>query len=487
MFIDFENLVYGLENTEARGSGPSGHEMSLDIDRLVRFARDEGRLIVARAYADWRSPAVRQHQRDLYVQGIEPINVFGRRFDNEVKNAVDVALAVDAVESLFEREYDTFVLVSGDRDFLPLLRCVRSHGKRVIGVSVRESASRDLPNLCDRFVFYRDLWAAYGPEERREGVSAGQIRDFAVLKERIRQLLVEEVGAIGVLGATLKPMIRNRIDPGFDETRFGFLKFSKLLEAMPDVVRCEYTSDAHGGDIRVFPLEGEELPATAVSGDPAGDVAADDEAAAGEELPAPRPIIRRPAGDAPGETGSTPPASGSGLILPRPPVVNLESFLNRARGRLDRTGLHVNRSDRLDVLERIFAALPQAGEHRSQADIIESLEGRESATGRELDHETLRRYLWVLYQSFIFDIHPEDRGLHHLERRLQLKTEFRSVKALAIRVDQSLVYKVWELLPDDPQDRVRHILALLEYDDDDNGRALAQKQLERVENTRKMF
>ncbi|NVB42969.1 NYN domain-containing protein [Pseudenhygromyxa sp. WMMC2535] len=469
MFLDFENLVYGLENNEPR---EGGREIGLDVERLVRFARDEGRLIVARAYADWRSPAVRQHQRDLYVQGIEPINVFGRRYDNEVKNSVDVALCVDAVESLFVREYDTFVLISGDRDFLPLLRCVRSHGKRVIGVSVRESASRDLPNLCDRFVYYRDLWAAYGPEERREGVSEGQIRDFEVLKERIRELLVEEVGVSGVLGASLKPLIRNRIDPGFDETRFGFVKFSKLLEAMSDVLSFEYTNDLQGGDIRVFArgigVEDGVVGLEAAAGTPAG-----------ERRRISAPLL------APGVVGSAQVSAGASADANGP--ISLESFLNRARARLDRTGLHIDRAVRLDVLESVFAALPQAGEHRGQADIIESLEGRQSAGGRELDHETLRRYLWALYQSFVFDIHPDDRRLHHLERRLQLKTEFRSVDALSTRLDQSLVYKVWELLPTDPELRLDYTMALLEYDEGEDSQALARKQLERVENTRKMF
>ncbi|EDM81269.1 hypothetical protein PPSIR1_40335 [Plesiocystis pacifica SIR-1] len=466
MFIDFENLVYGLENTEQHEGRA---DIALDVERLVRFARDEGRLIVARAYADWRSASVRQHQRDLYVQGIEPINVLGRRHGSEVKNSVDVALAVDAVESLFERDYDTFVLISGDRDFLPLLRCIRSHGKRVVGVSVRESASRDLPNLCDRFVFYRDLWAAYGVEERTEGaVSEVQIRDFAVLKERIHQLLVEEVGAGGVLGATLKPMIRNRIDPGFDETRFGYLKFSKLLEAMPEMLRWEYTSDAHGGDIRVYPIERTDTqpPTTAA--------------------PAPLPAATHsPTTDANASRTETPSASLRSRPVPR--TMPLDAFLSRSRGKLDRTGLHLERRDRLDALESIFAALPQKDEFMSQAEIVENLEGRRTANGRELAHESLRRYLWALYQSFVFDIHPDDRGLHHLQRRLQLKTEFRSVSALAVRLDQSLIYKVWELLPEAAEDRLAYTVELLEYGDEEEQRALATKLLERVENTRKIF
>jgi uncharacterized LabA/DUF88 family protein len=514
MFIDFENLVYGVENNDSvRHDEP---ELDVDIQRVVRFVRDEGRLVLARAYADWRGPGVRQHQRDLYVQGIETVHVLGRRHGTEIKNSVDVALAVDAIRSLYEREYDTFVLISGDRDFLPLLRVVREHGHRIIGVSVRESASRDLPNLCDRFVYYRDLWRTYAPEERVRP-SEVEIRDLAVFKEHLRQLLAEEVGAGGILGATLKPMIRNRIDPGFDETQFGFLKFSRLLEAMPDVVRLEYTTDAHGGDIRVFTIEGVADFAASSSGAPAGAPAsaesnaaesADDAGSASGPASAPvnggshesalngssvgaRSLDSLGSLDARGgaSTGAvasvnaTPVATGP--IVARPPIrvwePTPEAFLVRARARLARTGLHLEQNKRVDILNAIFTELPVTDDgYRSQAELLERLEGRPSSAGAELEHGTLRRYLWALYQSWIFDINPPDRHLDHLERGLRVKPEYRDVDRLRLRLEQSLVYKVYELLPDTPDDARARIRDLLEIDDE-----RAQELLERVEDYRK--
>lgn len=477
MFIDFENLVYGVENNE---SNTDELEYDVDIQRLVRFVRDEGRLVLARAYADWRNAGVRQHQRDLYVQGIETVNVFGRRHGNDInKNAVDVALAVDAVRSLYERQFDTFVLISGDRDFLPLLRVVREHGHRIIGVSVRESTSRDLPNLCDRFVYYRDLWRTWGPEERNEWshASEGEIRDLAVFKEHLRQLLAEEVGAGGILGATLKPMIRNRIDPGFDETQFGYLKFSKMLEAMPDVVRFEYTSDAHGGDIRVFPTEDSELPPRA-------------------ERPSPTlgSTLERSPGDNDGSDNdnddnqdapvSVPPTRTSPTIISRPPirtwVPTPEAFSTRARARLARTGLHLDVTRRREILELIHTELPAGDEFKSQASMLERLENRTTSSGAEPEHSVLRRYLWALYQSWVFDINPPDRALDHLERGLRLKPEYRDVDAVRLRLEQSLVYKVYELLPEDENDARARVCELLEVDDE-----RARLLLERVEDYRR--
>ena len=441
MFIDFENLVYGVENNEQNDESEA---LDVDVQRLVRFARDEGRLVLARAYADWRNASVRQHQRDLYVQGIETVNVFGRRHDNEVKNSVDVALAVDGVRSLFEREYDTFILISGDRDFLPLLRVVREHGHRIIGISVRESASRDLPNLCDRFVYYRDLWRTWAPETERS--EEQPIKDLDSFKTQLAALLREEVGPGGVLGATLKPMIRNRIDPGFDEMRFGFSKFSRMLEAMPEVARFRYTSDAHGGDIRVYPVDAQ----------PAEDAAAS-EVRERSVTPSPRPsaVISRPARG----------------WEPTP-----EAFLTRARARLARTGLHLDLGRRSDIVAAIYAELPTEEGYVSQATVLDRLEGKRSPAGMELEHSVLRRYLWALYQSWVFDIDPPDRSKDHLERGLRLKEEYKQLDSLRLRLEQSLVYKVYELLPDAIEEKYARISSLLEVD-----QARAKELLERVE------
>jgi uncharacterized protein (TIGR00288 family) len=479
MFIDFENLVYGVENNDAvRNEEP---ELDVDIQRLVRFVRDEGRLVLARAYADWSRAGVRQHQRDLYVQGIETVHVFGRRHGNEVKNSVDVALAVDAVQSLYERPFDTFVLISGDRDFLPLLRVVREHGHRIIGVSVRESASKDLPNLCDRFVYYRDLWRTYGPEEQRDRIGPSEVehRDLAVFKEQLRMLLAEEVGAGGILGATLKPMIRNRIDPGFDETQFGFLKFSKMLEAMPDVVRFEYTSDVHGGDIRVFATERSNVGEVGGPGVAPPSVVG----MATEITSEPTTESTTEPTLAPVDGELAPPAT---FLSPRPQPIRVweptpEAFGSRARARLARTGLHLDQPRRAEILALIFSELPLGDDgFRTQAEILERLDSRLSTSGGELEHAIVRRYLWALYQSWVFDINPPDRGLDHLERGLRVKPEYRDLDRLRLRLEQSLVYKVYELLPDGVEDRRARIRDLLEIDDD-----RARELLDRVEDYRR--
>jgi uncharacterized LabA/DUF88 family protein len=139
LFIDFENLVRGLGG-------------QLDLPALVRAAREHGPLMMANAYADWRDKEMNQHQTRLYSLGIDLIHVLGRLSPNGHKNAVDVKMAVDVVESIFATPHlGAYVIISGDRDFIHVLKVLRRHGKRVVGLSPENSASRDFAALCDHF------------------------------------------------------------------------------------------------------------------------------------------------------------------------------------------------------------------------------------------------------------------------------------------------------------------------------------------------
>src|SRR5690606_16490721 len=141
-----------------------------------------------------------------------------------------------------------------------------------------------------------------------------------------------------------------------------------------------------------------------------------------------------------------------------------EAFGARARARLARTGLHLDQSRRVDMLAAIFAELPiAADEYRNQLQILEALEAR---SGTELDHAVARRYPWALYQSSIFDINPSDPGPDHPERGLRVKPEYRDLDRLRLRLEQSLVYKVYELLPELDHDARARVGELLEIDDD---------------------
>ena len=220
--------------------------------------------------------------------------------------------------------------------------------------------------------------------------------------------------------------------------------------------------DAHGGDIRVFPMH--------------------------EHAPAPPIRASSPTSDSdessPSEVSPEPPVRAVSTIISRPAIQTWvptpEAFLTRARARLARTGLHLDVFRRHEILELIFSELPTGDDFRTQAVMLERLESRTTASGAEPEHTTLRRYLWALYQSWVFDIDPADRNLDHLERGLRLKAEYRDSDRLRLRLEQSLVYKVYELLPETDADARARVCSLLEVDDE-----RAKQLLERVEDYRR--
>ena len=230
LLIDFENLVRAVD------------EEDIDCEAVFRLADEYGRVLVANAYADWRMRDVNQYQADLYGLGIELVHVFGQRRGALVKNAVDVKMAVDAVSLMSSLPHiDVYVIVSGDRDFIHVLKELRRHGKTVIGVSPNSAVSSDFSSLCDRFLRYEALTSTVEPTGAE---SIGEVR--AKLAEIVRE------NPDGLRGTEVKTMLRRALSSSFDESAYGFRSFGSFLGRMDAVVRVE-PAPATGGDLRVYP------------------------------------------------------------------------------------------------------------------------------------------------------------------------------------------------------------------------------------------
>ena len=148
LLVDFENLVRGVE----RAGG------ELDCGLLTALAAGFGRVRVARAYADWRMADTGPHRERVAGAGIEAVDVLVRREGVLVKNAVDVRMAVDAVELAWSMpRVGIYVLATGDRDFVPVVQALRRHGRSVVGVCPRDAASGALADACEAFVDYEAL------------------------------------------------------------------------------------------------------------------------------------------------------------------------------------------------------------------------------------------------------------------------------------------------------------------------------------------
>jgi len=216
VFIDFENLALGF-----KGKRDRRFEIQKVLERLV----EKGKLIVKKAYADWADYA--EYKKPLHEAAIELIEIPKRAMTG--KNSADIRLCVDSLDLCYSKEHiDTFVIVSGDSDFSPLVSKLKENGKRVIGVGMKESSSNLLVDNCDEFIYYEDL-------ERPLGIPPKIEQDLPEKKKEAFQLLVDSVVALvrenkEVLWSSMVKETMKRKKPSFNESYHGYRTFSDLLE-----------------------------------------------------------------------------------------------------------------------------------------------------------------------------------------------------------------------------------------------------------------
>src|SRR6201997_2550076 len=144
VFIDFENLALGFQGRRDR------FEIGRVLERLV----EKGKIVAKKAYADWSRFA--SYTAPLHEAAIELVEIPRRAQSG--KNSADIRLCVDAMDLAYAKAHiDTFVVVSGDSDFSPLVSKLKELGKHVIGLGMTESTSDLLRDNCDEFIYYEDL------------------------------------------------------------------------------------------------------------------------------------------------------------------------------------------------------------------------------------------------------------------------------------------------------------------------------------------
>ncbi|MCE5203417.1 MAG: NYN domain-containing protein [Coriobacteriales bacterium] len=228
VLIDFENLALGYERsgTGGRRRGAANKpEGSFDIRLVMERLVDKGKLIVKRAYADWGRFA--QYREVMHDAGIQMMEIPERGMTG--KNYADIQLSVDALDLCYSKEHiDTFVIVSGDSDFTPLVSKLKENGKSVIGVGMKDSTSDLLAANCDEFLYYEDI--IKGP--------AAPVVPLATIPKAKRpamNLLVEAVEALqrenkDVMYSSAVKDTMKRKQPQFSESSYGYRSFSELLQ-----------------------------------------------------------------------------------------------------------------------------------------------------------------------------------------------------------------------------------------------------------------
>jgi len=246
LFIDFDNVALGARDSRMR----------FDVKLLLQRVLEKGKVVVKRAYADWHY--YKEHMTPLHETAIELIEVPTPRISG--KNSADIRLVVDAIDLCYAKTHiDTFVIVSGDSDFSPLVSKLRENNKRVIGIGVRSSTSNLLVGNCDEFLFYDDI---YHSAVNKLGEKVGSVPEnkrqlFDFLLQTTQSLLQE---SRGVLYSSLVKDTMKRKQPDFNEGNFGFGTFGELLEEAHERGLLEVERDSRaGGTLVVMGLGKGEL------------------------------------------------------------------------------------------------------------------------------------------------------------------------------------------------------------------------------------
>ena len=223
IFIDWEN-IYISTVTE--------YKSKPNVSAILEKAREYGRIVSATAYADWTDGDFRQAPPTLYSNGISPRYISARYFpggksQKRRTNSIDVMLAVECSDFLHNHpQVDTYVLVTGDGDFIPLVSLLRSQGKNVVVIGVSEATSYHLIESADHFISYASLLeedrAARTPDRQPKKKAADPYGELVRAVETLKN-----GGKTRVLGQVKQQMI---VQLGsFDERNAGFKKFKDFV------------------------------------------------------------------------------------------------------------------------------------------------------------------------------------------------------------------------------------------------------------------
>lgn len=224
VFIDLENLAMGFSNQRRT----TRFEIQKVLERLV----EKGKIIVKKSYCDWGR--YQAYTGPFHESGIELIEIPKR--SQTGKNSADIRLVVDAMDLAWSKPHvDTFVIVSGDSDFSPLVSKLKENGKHVIGLGMKGSTSELLRDNCDEFIYYEDLERQEADEKAIVTSLDASLPELPERKREAFALLIEACNALRrenheILYASMIKETMKRKKPSFDESYYGYKSFTHLLE-----------------------------------------------------------------------------------------------------------------------------------------------------------------------------------------------------------------------------------------------------------------
>jgi len=236
LFCDFENIALGVRDAQYE---------KFDIRPVLERLLAKGSIVVKKAYCDWdryKGFKAAMHEANFELIEIPHVRQSG-------KNSADIRMVVDALDLCYTKAHvDTFVIISGDSDFSPLVSKLRENAKRVIGVGVKQSCSDLLVSNCDEFIYYDDLVrdreaqrshvrrerdsGKRSPDEeqgRREKLESRRSKAIELVVATLADLMADRGESERIWASVLKEVVKRR-NPGFNESYFGYRSFGNLLE-----------------------------------------------------------------------------------------------------------------------------------------------------------------------------------------------------------------------------------------------------------------
>ena len=230
VFLDLENIALGARDA---------HYPRFNIQKVLERLLLKGQIVVKKAYCDFER--YKEFKRDLHEAAFELIEIPHVRQSG--KNSADIRMVVDALDLCYTKSHvDTFVVISGDSDFSPLVSKLRENAKTVVGVGVKNSTSDLFIRNCDEFLYYDDLvrvQAAKARQRSRAPASdpkTGEPENKGPSLDKALELVAGTLEAITgerdedehIWGSMIKQAIKRR-NPGFNERAYGFQSFNDLL------------------------------------------------------------------------------------------------------------------------------------------------------------------------------------------------------------------------------------------------------------------
>jgi len=232
VFCDFENVALGVQ--DARYA-------QFDISKVLEKLLLKGSIVVKKAYCDW--DRYKKFKAAMHEAAFELIEIPHVRQSG--KNSADIRMVVDALDLCYTKMHvDTFVIISGDSDFSPLVSKLRENAKNVIGVGVKNSSSDLLIANCDEFIYYDNLVSrkkkaakpprktptkgSKAPKKDKEAETRTQ-EALDLVMETLEALAEERGSEDKIWGSMVKQTLKRR-RPGFNESYYGFRSFNRLLD-----------------------------------------------------------------------------------------------------------------------------------------------------------------------------------------------------------------------------------------------------------------